>query len=522
MAREKRIPESALDDVQKIILNLHLREMKQHSQTLGESWLKLSKNNAWIALARYNCLQVVAFVKMVIFTPASLFFDPLSFIVYLIIIPIVCLGLFLSVILLTLVEVLHIAQLLKYVTGGSENGLSIIQWADTNIFGEESDFVFETAHQALTDGVKLLTPRSEADQIFSKLRIFDLRIAEALLLASALVYERHTSQIQEASRILRTAKSPDDNLVKQHILDSEKKIHDQAAKWGLRFMAICELTSKGGPFIGIFYNSDYIIVSVKGTTPSDFSEFLVDASIAREDATQFLGGGSVHQGFYSALFSGKGHTVDCYGDMIRTINLVAQSMRRDKPLSLWITGHSLGSALAALLFARLMHSPADLHENCVLRDAYVFGTPRLGDAQFCAEYEASMLVPIDKTNVLWRVVNKHDVVTMVPPGLADIKGNRPYLPKWSTANYGHIGSKVVLDGKAKEGYRLEKKGSWGETSEVRVTKGKLRGGGELMRREKRGVEKWIRYLPGPILNHFPGEYMRSMRGITTDSKSFST
>ena len=91
------------------------------------------------------------------------------------------------------------------------------------------------------------------------------------------------------------------------------------------------------------------------------------------------------------------------------------------PIPLWVTGHSLGSALASLIFARFMHAPDDLGSDIVLRDCYCYGTPRLGDAAFASAFEKSVvsfkdrtrghelnfdlqITPIDRPSILWRVV----------------------------------------------------------------------------------------------------------------------
>ncbi|MCA9322218.1 MAG: lipase family protein [Planctomycetes bacterium] len=64
---------------------------------------------------------------------------------------------------------------------------------------------------------------------------------------------------------------------------------------------------------------------------------------------------------------------------------------------LWVTGHSLGGALATLA-ARRRHET--VHGLCT------FGSPRVGDAAFRDSYP-----PIPS----WRVVNEHDLVTVLPP-----------------------------------------------------------------------------------------------------------
>lgn len=67
---------------------------------------------------------------------------------------------------------------------------------------------------------------------------------------------------------------------------------------------------------------------------------------------------------------------------------------------LFITGHSLGGALATLAGARL-------GRDGVARATYAFGAPRVGNAEFAQNYPANMR--------LYRVVNDNDAVTVVPP-----------------------------------------------------------------------------------------------------------
>lgn len=123
---------------------------------------------------------------------------------------------------------------------------------------------------------------------------------------------------------------------------------------------------------------------------------------------------------------------------VRSLKHLAGEMRgeSDVKIPLWITvrrktlvlhsqvaltlfctmqGHSLGSALASLLFSRFMHMPDDLGPDMVLRDAYTYGTPRLGDADFVSAFEAACLTPIDRPSILWRVVNSFDIVCQIPP-----------------------------------------------------------------------------------------------------------
>ena len=70
---------------------------------------------------------------------------------------------------------------------------------------------------------------------------------------------------------------------------------------------------------------------------------------------------------------------------------------KDKPL--FITGHSLGGALATIAAKKLSHEGG-------IAACYTFGSPRVGDEEWIADI---------KTPV-YRLVNAADCVTMLPPG----------------------------------------------------------------------------------------------------------
>jgi predicted lipase len=54
-------------------------------------------------------------------------------------------------------------------------------------------------------------------------------------------------------------------------------------------------------------------------------------------------------------------------------------------IPLYITGHSLGGALASLFYSRLRKGK-DLDDVCDVRDTYVYGCPGVGDTDFAMGY----------------------------------------------------------------------------------------------------------------------------------------
>ena len=57
-------------------------------------------------------------------------------------------------------------------------------------------------------------------------------------------------------------------------------------------------------------------------------------------------------------------------------------------IPLYITGHSLGGALASLFYFRLRKGH-DLDDVCDVRDSYVYGCPGIGDTDFAVGYSRS-------------------------------------------------------------------------------------------------------------------------------------
>lgn len=104
---------------------------------------------------------------------------------------------------------------------------------------------------------------------------------------------------------------------------------------------------------------------------------------------------------------GKG--VKIHRGFNRALNLVYDNFKKkcsehigltNKPL--WVTGHSLGGALATLAAFRLETDGVVVHQT------EVFGSPRVGNDKFSKVYG-------DKVSQIFRWVHQNDLITMVPP-----------------------------------------------------------------------------------------------------------
>ncbi|MEY4979388.1 MAG: hypothetical protein RLZZ352_1658 [Pseudomonadota bacterium] len=150
-------------------------------------------------------------------------------------------------------------------------------------------------------------------------------------------------------------------------------------------------------------NSSDIVISFRGT--SSIKDWLTDAKLTYTNAPDNQG--KVHAGFYEAL----NHV---WSDIVSHIKQTQKNAQ-----AIWITGHSLGGALATLAAAKFK-----LELDKPIRGIYTFGQPRVGDRSFARVYNAEL------QNLSFRFVNNNDVVTRVPP--------RELL-------YSHIGSLRYID-----------------------------------------------------------------------------
>jgi hypothetical protein len=297
-------------------------------------------------------------------------------------------------------------------------------------------------------------------------RTFDISIAQTMTVLSSLVYERHDNKVTKAYKTLINFKKnqrKDTSSVaekqtiememKRLIWESEKPIRKIARTYGLHFAGVTELKSLGGPFCGLYWpiskdTEPFIIVAFKGTTPTNYSEFLVDATLQRTDARAYLFG-SAHQGFYESIFpthrdSGTDSRDPYYAIQSAIREKAAQIQKsRSKPVPVWITGHSLGAAMGALLFARWLKCPEDIAPLCELHDAYVIGTPAVGDNDFASMFASYSNIPLDRSSTLWRIINKSDLICRIPPGYNNITIGH-YMPSTDFFNYSHVGHAVQI------------------------------------------------------------------------------
>lgn len=184
--------------------------------------------------------------------------------------------------------------------------------------------------------------------------------------------------------------------------EDEPKIYAKVKnKWGFD---TCKFIKKNDTQCYVAKNREIILLAFRGTESDKVIDILVDLFAVKEK----IFWGKAHKGFYVALDF-------VFQQITTTINEM-----RDNHQSIWITGHSLGGALATLAAARLV---AEGNIDGI-GGVYTYGQPRVGNKGFKIQFEKIM------PEKLFRLTNYKDPVTLVP------------LKWWQ---YRHAGKIILFD-----------------------------------------------------------------------------
>jgi triacylglycerol lipase len=232
-------------------------------------------------------------------------------------------------------------------------------------------------------------------------------------------------------------------------------IKQSAQAWGFAPDRITTIAPTSSVLQAIILGrKDAVVLAFRGTRPDELIDWMADCEIVQVPFSDYFASpnvGAVHEGFCRLLTSGWK-------------NILAEVTRlQDSGQTLWITGHSLGGALALMATAAFTFS-ARLPVNGL----YTFGQPRVGDIDFCTQCDSHF------GNVMFRFVNNEDIVTRVPPRVV------PGLPLPSF--YGHSGQIRFFDGDGK----LHDDDHWWNAFLINV---------------EVGFEKMKQLLAGPVADH---------------------
>lgn len=192
----------------------------------------------------------------------------------------------------------------------------------------------------------------------------------------------------------------------------------------------------------VSWNDQSAIVSFRGTELKSLSALHEIRTDLNAVPVSFPEAGKVHRGFLRGLeevWAGEGQLKEFLNKLLT----------EDSQRPLWITGHSLGGALAALCFARIPEA----------KGLYIYGAPRVGDAEFVDQF---------KGRCAWRIENSQDPVPMVPPDIPSVGfnfkdiGNLKFLnwdgkvldrrPEFILSDHKtkYLDAKTVIDNRIKE------------------------------------------------------------------------
>nr|AXY40399.1 lipase 1307 [uncultured organism] len=158
--------------------------------------------------------------------------------------------------------------------------------------------------------------------------------------------------------------------------------------YAARVGSILPMTSAKGFIAG---PRDLAILAFSGTDPMMIDDWIIDFTVHRN-------ADGVHEGFHGAVQS--------------IWKPIAKILGRDGEAGtrrILITGHSLGGALAVLAAHRLIKEGVVEPER--LLGVYTYGMPRVGDAEFAANYAATG----DLERRTYRFIHGEDIVPQVPP-----------------------------------------------------------------------------------------------------------
>lgn len=149
---------------------------------------------------------------------------------------------------------------------------------------------------------------------------------------------------------------------------------------------------------------DFIVLAFRGT--KDVNNWMTDLQASPVSFPWLFESGpdvgEVHAGFGHALR-------DAWGDISKALTDLVPPPELDPTApapTFWITGHSLGGALAVLASATFsMWSGAPLRG---VNGIYTFGQPRIGLYEFCGNYDHLL------NRKTFRFVNNKDLVPRVP------------------------------------------------------------------------------------------------------------
>ena len=147
--------------------------------------------------------------------------------------------------------------------------------------------------------------------------------------------------------------------------------------------------TEGQAFVGA--NDGNIVVAFRGS--SNLDNWIADLSFKQVSAYPKCNGCEVHGGFYA----------DWVALMPGIVNETLRLHKEQPNAQLFVTGHSLGAALAVLAASELHYT-----QGLTITAVYTYGEPRVGNKAFKDFYNQG-------THLSWRITHNKDPVPKLPP-----------------------------------------------------------------------------------------------------------
>ncbi|KAF8330366.1 Alpha/Beta hydrolase protein [Cantharellus anzutake] len=328
-------------------------------------------------------------------------------------------------------------------------GLGLVNVLNPSLFYALTQEQAAAAKKALSVDIK-----EQKDE--TKKRFFNLDIAKLTLQIASIVYEHDSDAIRDAVALtasnepnpyIPTNLDPSPGRLLEHLfgkqtsddvsqaLDSkgDRKIREFCARFEIDFEPVSELNNTSSAFAGLFWdpNSNWIILSFKGTGPIEFGEWLSDLNAFMVPVGMHVHlFNKVHKGFKERVFpedvSELGNFRP-YDTILAGTKALAKWLRKrngygdDVKINLWFTGHSLGCATASLVYTRMLMND-DLPKEIELRNPYLFAAPILCDRSSVGVFNEKMFNDSKGIKTMWRITSNGDAVATCLPELGDYDG----------------------------------------------------------------------------------------------------
>lgn len=161
------------------------------------------------------------------------------------------------------------------------------------------------------------------------------------------------------------------------------------------------------------------ILCYRGTEPANFINWLTDADVNPETVPWRFGAEAtvhaVHAGFYRNVRATRYAIAEKLLLAVQGKPIVGDGgpdVDVAKLEALYVTGHSLGAAMAAMFGVMMETNPAYAEIRERMRAIYTYGQPMIGDPDFAKACSSAI------GKKVFRFIHAHDVVAALPPKIS--------------------------------------------------------------------------------------------------------